>query len=123
MRFSEEYNKQQYSITGYNNEAIRVNEKSFNTGFIISPEKVVEDWQPSSYQDFRVDHLPVLFDLNPDIILLGTGVKQIFPPKSLYLALVNAKIGFEIMNTQAACRTYNILLSEDRKVVAALFIR
>ena len=121
MKFAEDYNKDQYQITGYDNESVRVNNKAFSNGFIVTPNHFIHDWQPQLYTDLNATDLDILFDLKPSVILLGTGAKQIFPPKEIYRALVKSGIGFEIMDTQAACRTFNILMAEDRDVAAAMF--
>jgi uncharacterized protein len=63
-----------------------------------------------------------MVDLKPELVLIGTGSRQRFPKPELLKALVQAKIGFEIMNSQAACRTYNILVGEGRQVVLALIV-
>jgi len=121
MKFAEDHNNDQYQITGYDNDSVRVNNKAFSNGFIITPNHFLHDWKPQQYTDLSTSDLTILFDLKPDVILLGTGTQQIFPPKEIYLALVKSGIGFEVMDTQAACRTFNILISEDRKVAAAMF--
>jgi hypothetical protein len=63
-----------------------------------------------------------MVDLKPELILIGTGSKQRFPKPELLKSLILAKIGFEIMDSQAACRTYNILVSEGRQVLLALIV-
>ena len=122
MKFAEDYNKDQYHITGYDEDSVRVNNKPFSNGFILTPNHFIHDWQPQQYTDLNSTDLDILFDLKPSVILLGTGSKQIFPPKDIYLAFVKSGIGFEIMDTQAACRTFNILMTEDRDVAAAMFL-
>ncbi|RTZ64012.1 MAG: hypothetical protein DSZ29_06135 [Aquificaceae bacterium] len=122
MKFAEDNNKDQYQITAYDDDSVHVNDKAFNKGFIVMPKHFIHDWQPQHYADLHVTDLDILFNLKPSVILLGTGAKQIFPPKEIYLAFVKSGIGFEIMDTQAACRTFNILMSEDRNVAAAMFI-
>ena len=121
MKFSEDHNGTEYKITGYDDQSIRVNDKNFDFGFIITPYQFIHDWQVQCYADLEVKHLDALFDLKPNVILLGTGKKQIFPSKDILRAFVDSGIGFEIMDTQAACRTFNILMSEDRNVAAAIF--
>jgi uncharacterized protein len=64
----------------------------------------------------------MLAELRPEVVILGTGVKLRFPPPSLTRALVEANIGLEVMDTGAACRTYNILMGDGRRVVAALLM-
>ena len=123
MKFAEDHNTDQYQITGYDNDSVRINHKAFSDGFIVTPNHFVSDWKPQCYKDLSATDLTQLFELQPDVILLGTGATQIFPPKEIYLSFVKLGIGFEIMDTQAACRTFNILMSEDRNVAAALFTR
>ena len=123
MKFSEEHDNRQYTITGYDQQSIRINDRRFNQGVILTSDHFNPDWQPQVYADLEVSHLDDIFVLQPELILLGTGEKQIFPAKDIYLALVRSGIGFEVMNTQAACRTFNILTADDRNVAAALFNR
>ncbi|HIO92217.1 MAG TPA: hypothetical protein EYG68_05145 [Leucothrix mucor] len=123
MKFCEDHNQDQYQITGYNDKSVHVNNKAFDTGFIVTPNSFIPDWQPQRYSELEIHHLKALFDFKPDVILLGTGIKQTYPPKDIYLAFIKSGIGFEIMDTQAACRTFNILISEDRHVAAALFTK
>ena len=80
------------------------------------------DWNVASFDELSEAHFAYFLDLKPDVLLLGTGARQRFPHPRLYRALTNAGIGLECMNTPAACRTYNILVAEDRKVVAAILI-
>jgi uncharacterized protein len=121
MKFSEEHNDNQFTITAYDNQNICINNKSFKQGLILTPSHLNSDWQAKVFSDLQVRHLDAIFALQPEVILLGTGIKQRFPEKEVYLSLVSSSIGFEIMNTQAACRTFNILMADARNVVAALF--
>lgn len=121
MKFSEEHEDQQFVITGYNKDSVQINETDFQHGLIITADYFNPDWQPQAFTDLQPQHLDALFEAQPEIILLGTGVKQIVPKKSVYLRLIRSSIGFELMNTQAACRTFNILTADNRKVAAALF--
>ncbi len=73
-------------------------------------------------QDMQVQHLEPLFAIGAEVILIGTGTTQHFPQPEIWKALVQHGIGFEIMTTDAACRTYNVLLSEARRVVAAFLL-
>ncbi|MCK5916930.1 MAG: Mth938-like domain-containing protein [Cocleimonas sp.] len=123
MKFSEEHDDTQFTITGYDDQSVRINDNSFNQGFILTPNHFNSDWQPQTFIDLQAQHLEAIFALQPEVILLGTGIKQVFPEKEIYLNLVNSGIGFEVMNTQAACRTFNILMADDRNVAAALFCK
>ena len=90
---------------------------------VLSPMELVKDWSPLEYSELSAEHLDEIYAMKPEIILLGTGLKQIFPPAEILRRLAKEQIGFEIMDTQAACRTFNILMAEDRTVVAGLFLK
>jgi uncharacterized protein len=122
MKFSEEHDEQAFVITGYDKASVRINDKGFTHGFILTSEYFNPDWKPQRFSHLKPQHLEEIFALEPEVILLGTGAKQLFPEKEVYLSLVNSTIGFEVMNTQAACRTFNILTADNRKVAAALFL-
>jgi uncharacterized protein len=121
MKFSEEHEDQQFVITGYNKDNVQINNINFQHGLIITSDYFNPNWQPQAFADLQHQHLDTLFDLQPEIILLGTGIKQVFPEKAVYLRLIHSSISFELMNIQAACRTFNILTADNRKVAAALF--
>ena len=121
MKFAEAHNNQTFFITGYDQQSIRINGKSFDKGLILTSNSFYSNWSAQTYARLKVSHLNEIFTLKPELILLGTGRKQLFPNKDIYLALINSNIGFEIMNTQAACRTFNILTADGRNVAAALF--
>ena len=123
MKFSEEHDNQQFTITGYDDHAIGINGQNITQGFIIAADHFNKDWQPRVFADLNPQHLETVFALQPEIILLGTGQEQQLPEKDVYLSLINSAIGFEIMNTQAACRTFTILTADNRKVAAALFCK
>jgi uncharacterized protein len=80
------------------------------------------DWTATDFASLDARHFDYFLDLKPEILLLGTGAKQHFARPELYRELIRARIGIEFMDTPAACRTYNILVAEDRKVVAAVLI-
>ena len=88
--------------------------------FILSPKHLLRDWAPSSVDELLVEHLDAIVELQPELVLLGTGHRLIFPPPQLLGALHRQRIGVEVMDTAAACRTYNILMTEGRFVVAGL---
>lgn len=126
MKFAEDHNQARYKITAYDANSIGINGKTIEDSLILSPMEILLDWQPKNYIDLEVKHLDDLYQLdaeNAEVIILGTGQKQIFPDKSILQYLTQKKIGFEIMDTQAACRTFNIIMAEGRTVVAGLFIK
>ena len=80
------------------------------------------DWQPHEYEALNETDFAYFLAIKPEILLFGTGTQQRFPPPRLYQALSLSGIGVEFMDTAAACRTYNILMAEDRNVAAAVLL-
>lgn len=122
MRFSEADDSGGYLIEGYGTDWILIAGRQYRRGLILTPSDIIEPWGPASAADIGAEHLDDLLRPNPRIILLGTGARQVFPDPSIYLGVQGRGIGIEIMSTAAACRTYNILMSEGRAVVAGLLI-
>ena len=85
-------------------------------------KEVRSDWSVEDFDALGAEHFDYFLLLKPDVLLLGTGTKQRFPSPHLYRSLTEAGVGVECMDTAAACRTYNILVVEDRKVVAAILL-
>lgn len=88
---------------------------------IVMPDRIVDDWAVSRPDALTLDELEPAIDRDPEIILLGTGTAMLLPDTGLIAALAEQRIGLEIMSTPAACRTYNVLVHEQRHVIAALF--
>ncbi len=109
-------------IRAYGPGRINVNDKLLSGSFILAPDRVLEGWPPQRFEDLEAGHFDAALALEPEILLVGTGATQHFLPPELLAKLSAEGIGVEVMDTAAACRTYNILLSEDRKVVAALLM-
>lgn len=86
------------------------------------PDRIDAEWGPADFESLAHRHLEPLVTLACDVLLLGTGLKQHFPPASLLRPLIEAGRSIEIMDTRAACRTYNILVAEGRVVAAALIV-
>ena len=107
-------------VRAYEPGLIQVNQQSFRSSIIISPEQVVPDWQPPDAQSVSIESLRAALDLEPEILILGTGAQLVFPVSDLHGQLAASGIGLEVMATAAACRTYNVLAHEGRPVVAAL---
>lgn len=108
-------------IRSYHHGMIETDVQIYSTSIVITPQNA-EIWRPKSLNDIREEDLIYLTTFNPQIVLLGTGTELKFPPVVLFRCLIEKKIGYEIMNTAAACRTYNVLMSENRAVVAGLLI-
>ncbi len=123
MKFAEDHNSARYKISAYDSNSIAINGELHNDSLVLSPMEIITDWAPQTYSQLEADHLEAFYRLKAEIIILGTGSKQIFPPTPILRRLAEGKIGYEVMDTQAACRTFNILMAEGRNVVAGLFLK
>jgi uncharacterized protein len=101
---------------------VRVREHVIRRSVVLTASEIVFDWPPGSVEELQLDHLQAVLALKPQIILLGTGERQVFPASAIGAAIQAAGIGFEVMDTRAACRTYNVLVQEGRRVAAALIV-
>lgn len=115
--------KRENLIRGYGDGEVVINDTRYTRSLILMPQRIIEDWPPSSYEALEAEHLAQLAQLQAEVVLLGTGPTLRFPPVAHTRALIQAHIGFEVMDTAAACRTYNILMGEGRIVAAALIIQ
>lgn len=88
---------------------------------LLCAERLVTDWAPQSMQELSGEDLAAITDLGPELVLLGSGRTLAFPSAEQLAGLVRLGVGYEVMDTAAACRTYNVLVGEGRRVVAALF--
>ena len=109
-------------FTAHGAGSVTVSGLRFEHSIVVTPEQVFTDWQPQGFDTLNESHFAYLLAMKPEIVLLGTGAQQHFPHPRLYQQLTAAGIGVESMDTPAACRTYNILMGEDRKVVAAILL-
>ena len=109
-------------IVGYGNGFVLLNEDRLESSFIVMPETMLTDWPPKTVEDLTVEHLETVIELGPELIVIGTGDRQNFPDLAVLRPVIESGIGFEIMDTRAACRTYNILMAEGRVVAAALMM-
>ncbi|MGH8723610.1 MAG: Mth938-like domain-containing protein [Burkholderiales bacterium] len=107
------------TITGYGEGYVMVNGERRASNVVVLPDRI-EQWAVSGFDSLSAEDFAFLKDLQVEIVLLGTGARQRFPHPRLTAALAQAGIGLEVMDVQAACRTYNILVAEERKVAAAL---
>lgn len=110
-------------IRGFADGQILSGGRVFRDPVIISMDRIITDWSPPPIEELALADLQVALELEPEVILLGTGSAQRYPPVTMTTAILRLGVGIEIMNTAAACRTFNVLASEYRRVAAALFIR
>jgi len=109
------------SIRAYSDGEISVNDKTINRSVILTPD-LIQPWEPRHIDELTADHCRQLGELNPEVVIIGTGKTLKFPPPQVTVGLQTQGIGVEIMAHDAACRTFNILLGEDRRVVVALIM-
>ena len=111
------------SITRYGDGYVEINHQRHTTSLVVTPQTLyVEDWAGLDFAQLSEDHFARLAQLKPEMVLLGTGAKLRFPHPRLSRALVDAGIGLDVMDTGAACRTYNILIAEGRNVLAVILV-
>ena len=109
-----------YRIKSYYQGIFTVNEITYSTSIIVMPDLIISPWGPTSLRSLQASDFDKLLDLKPQVVLLGTGQQLQFPKPSFFSLFAKQEIGLEVMDTQAACRTYAVLMSEGRKVAAAL---
>lgn len=110
------------TITGYGEGYVTVNGERRASSVVVLPDRI-EQWAVQGFDQLRAEDFAFLKNLQAEIVLLGTGARQRFPHPRLTAELTQAGIGLEVMDLQAACRTYNILVAEERKVAAALLFK
>ena len=109
-------------FTAHGADHVVVSGERFSSSIVVMASEVRSDWNATRFEELSEAHFNYFLALQPEILLLGTGARQRFPHPRLYRMLTDAGIGLECMDTPAACRTYNILVAEDRKVVAGILI-
>jgi uncharacterized protein len=120
MKFHLSNNSGQNVFTAHGAGYVQVNDKRFEQPVIVTPEQVLSDWSARSFDTLTEADFEHFLKFQPEVLLLGTGSQHRFAHPQLYRALTAAGIGVEFMSTPAACRTFNILMSEDRRVVAGI---
>ncbi|HWA12279.1 MAG TPA: Mth938-like domain-containing protein [Burkholderiales bacterium] len=110
------------AFTGYGEGYVLVNGERYQASVLVQPEGPVRPWDVARPADLDLGRMEWLATLDVEVLLLGTGGRLAFPPPALLLPLAHARIGVEVMDTPAACRTYNILMGEGRRVAAALIL-
>lgn len=104
------------------NPAKGLEQETLTSSMLLTSMHLNRDWPPQRIDDLRVEHIQALVELNPEVAIIGTGTSLKWPDRSLLRPLIDAGIGYEIMDTAAACRTYNVLSYEGRTVAAALMM-
>jgi len=122
MKLSLDYSTAKYAINAYDDSGVTINSRCYTNSIVVSREKLLDNWSPSLPEHIDESHIQQLILLAPEIILLGTGKTLRFPHPAISALAMQQGIGFEVMDTGSACRTFNVLAAEDRNVVAALMI-
>ena len=114
-------NTQQYqTVTSYEDNGVEINLIPFSNSLIVLPEIAPAAWPVASFDALTIENFEQINAISPDVVILGTGKRQRFVHPRLTAPLTTRRIGVECMDNQAACRTYNILMTEGRKVALAL---
>lgn len=121
MRFTLESGTQVNTVRAYSPTELRVGDSQVCRSCIVTADRLITDWPPRTFEALATQHLQNLFALEPRIVLLGTGLRQRFPGAAIREMFAERAIALEVMDLGAACRTFNILVREDRPVAAALF--
>lgn len=103
-------------------DAVTLIDRVLTQSFLLAPDRLIENWPVDSAAQFDLAAAETVAALNPEVVLLGTGARQVFPSREAQVALLRRRIGIEVMDNAAACRTYNLLAGEGRRVVAAIML-
>ncbi|HEY8052916.1 MAG: Mth938-like domain-containing protein [Steroidobacterales bacterium] len=123
MKFTLEGGSRSNLVRSYSADAIRIGEELVRTSCIVTPDMLITDWAPQSFAEFSVAHVEAILALTPELVILGTGAVQQFAPAAVRTLFAQRLVGLEAMHLGAACRTFNVLVQEERRVAAALFVR
>jgi uncharacterized protein len=122
MKFAQDSQEDGYVITAYDSSSITINGKMFSQSLVVANTQLNENWDIASIELLTPGHIDLVLSFKPELILIGTGSKLTFPAIEVYAGIIERGIGVDFMDTGAACRTYNILMSEGRDVVAGLIL-
>ncbi len=122
MKLTQHVETSGYAIRAYQPGEVLINDERHHTSVIVAPDRLITGWAPQRLEELRAEDLEPLLALAPTIVLIGTGPTLRFPEPAVLAPLHERGIGVEVMDTGAACRTYAVLMSEDRQVAAALLL-
>jgi uncharacterized protein len=122
MKLHNTVTQQYQTVTAYDETSVEINAIPYAYSLLVLPEVKPVAWPVSAFDALTEEHFEQLNQTNPDVVILGTGKKQRFVHPKLIKSLTARQVGVESMDNQAACRTYNILMTEGRKVALALII-
>jgi uncharacterized protein len=122
MRFTQDLTSNVNVIRGYGRGEIRINEQRYQQTLIVSASTIQPEPALTDVGGLTNEHATYILSLKPEVLLLGTGERQVFPNAAFGARFLQAGVGFEVMDTGAACRTFNVLVGEHRQVVALLLL-
>jgi uncharacterized protein len=120
MRFTQDLTSNVNVIRGYGRGELRINDEVFTNTMIVATSSLRAEPALANAADLAAEHAAHILEFAPELVLIGTGQRQVFPEAAFGAQFLRSGIGFEVMNTGAACRTFNVLVSEQRRVVALL---
>ena len=123
MKFTLEPPSQANLIRSYSAAELRIAGQCIARSCIVTAERLITEWEPGTFDALTTAHLETIFALAPEVVLIGTGPTQCFASAAVRGAFAQRRIGLEVMQLGAACRTFNVLVQEERRVAAALFLR
>ena len=123
MKFTLEPPSRANLIRSYSDTELRIGDQRVQHSCLVTAERLITDWPPTTFADLVPAHLEAIFALAPELVLLGTGPTQRFASAMVRAEFTRRRIGLEVMQLGAACRTFNVLVQEERPVLAALFLR
>ncbi|GAB3089625.1 Mth938-like domain-containing protein [Lysobacter terrae] len=122
MQLNLEHPDHEFLLRGADGATAKVNERLLTSSFVLAPDRLVESWPVTDPRALTPENLDWLLRLEPEVVLLGTGHGQVFPPAAVLAAGLSRGIGIEVMTNAAAARTFNVLASEGRRVVAGFIL-
>lgn len=122
MQFTQELPEGYLFFRACTADAVTVVDRRLAKSFLLAPDRLVDDWPVARADQFDAAAAEAIAALEPEVVLLGTGQRQVFPPREAQAVLLRRRIGVEVMDNAAACRTYNLLAGEGRRVVAAIML-
>ena len=123
VKFSLEPPSRANLVRSYSDTELCIGDWRVQHSCLVTADQLITDWSPASFAELAPAHLEAIFALEPEVVLLGTGPTQRFAPPEVRGEFVRRRIGLEVMQLGAACRTFNVLVQEERRVLAALFLR
>lgn len=122
MKFTEHRDSNILTVKNYQPGSAKINDMSLTESFYMNQKQLIENWNCHDIDELTEQHLNQILMIQPEIIILGTGEKQTFPSAKLFSYCAQKGVGLEVMDNAAACRTYNILTTEEREVALALIL-